>query len=43
MSDSADADSEKVTEEDILVQTPYGERYPSSEINLTGTVSSSDE
>ena len=36
MSDSPEADSEKVTEEDVIIQTPNGERYPMAVIDLTG-------
>jgi hypothetical protein len=42
MSDSAETNSEEVTEEDVVIQTPNGERYPAAEINLTGNVSSDE-
>ena len=42
MNDSAEIGSEEVTEEDVIIQTPNGERYPAAEINLTGSVSSDE-
>ena len=42
MTDTQTADSEKVTEEDVLIQTPNGERYPAAEINLTGEITSDE-
>lgn len=29
-------ESEEVTEEDVIIQTPNGERYPAAVIDLTG-------
>lgn len=35
-------ESGEVTEEDVIIQTPNGERYPAAVIDLTGTFSADE-
>lgn len=43
MSENDVDDSEKVTEDDVVIQTPNGERYPATVIDLTGKLPTDDE
>lgn len=42
MTTTESAESEAVTEDEVIIQTANGERYPAAEINLTGRVTTDE-